>query len=105
MTAKGYWIAFGVGVAAGAAVALLYAPQRGMRTRRQLMKGIGGAGDYLTHAGDYLKDQAERLAREAQSAYRKGIDQASEYLGSARKYASETAEFAEVVSKIPSKIM
>lgn len=105
MTAKGFWIAFGAGLATGAAVALLYAPQRGMRTRRQLMKGFGGAGEYLTHAGDYLKEQAERLSREAQTAYRKGIDQASEYLGSARKYASEMDEGVEVISKIPSKIM
>ena len=105
MSAKGFWIAFGTGIATGAAIALLYAPQRGLRTRRQLMKGFGGATDYLTHAGDYLKDQAERLSREAQAAYRKGMNQASEYLGSARKYASEMDDNVEVISKIPSKIM
>ena len=68
MSAKGIWFAFGVGVTAGAAVALLYAPQPGVKTRRQLRKGIDEAADYLEDAGDYLKEQAEKLSNEAQKA-------------------------------------
>ena len=68
MSAKGIWFAFGVGVTAGAAVALLYAPQPGVKTRRQLRKGIDEAADYLEDAGDYLKEQAEKLSSEAQKA-------------------------------------
>lgn len=98
MSARGYWIAFGVGVAAGAAVALLYAPQSGAKTRKQLKRGIDDAGEYLNDAGEYLKDQAERLSREAQSVYRKGVKEAGEYVDSARK-------FAESVPKMASKLM
>ena len=68
MSAKNYWFAFGVGVTAGATIALLYAPQTGAKTRKQLRKGVEDAGDYLEEAGDYLKDQAERLSHEAQKA-------------------------------------
>jgi gas vesicle protein len=66
MSAKGIWIAFGLGVSAGAAVALLYAPQPGVKTRKQLRRGIDDGVDYLEDAAGYLKDQAEFLAKEAQ---------------------------------------
>lgn len=98
MSARGYWIAFGVGVAAGAAVALLYAPQSGAKTRKKLKRGINDAGEYLNDAGDYLKDQAERLSHEAQAVYRKSMKEAGEYVDSARK-------IAESVPKMASKLM
>ncbi len=66
MSAKGIWIAFGLGVSAGAAVALLYAPQPGVKTRRQLKKNINDGVEYLEEAAEYLKDQAEALSKEAQ---------------------------------------
>jgi gas vesicle protein len=66
MSAKSIWFAFGVGVSAGAAVALLYAPQTGVKTRKQLRRSIDEAADYLEDAGDYLKEQAEKLSSEAQ---------------------------------------
>ncbi len=75
MNSKNYWFAFGVGVFAGASIALLYAPQAGVKTRRQLRKGVEDAGDYLEDAGDYLKDQAERLGNEAQKAVKRTRDQ------------------------------
>ncbi|GAC1422905.1 MAG: hypothetical protein NVSMB62_19030 [Acidobacteriaceae bacterium] len=66
MRSKSVWIAFAIGVAAGAAVALLYAPQSGIRTRRQLKKGLDEGVDYLEDAAEYLKEQAEHLSKEAQ---------------------------------------
>jgi gas vesicle protein len=75
MSAKNYWFAFGVGVVAGATIALLYAPQTGVKTRKQLRKGVEDAGDYLEEAGDYLKHQAERLSNEAQKAIKRTRDQ------------------------------
>jgi gas vesicle protein len=75
MSAKNYWLAFGIGVSAGAAIALLYAPQTGSKTRRQLRKGVEGAGDYLEDAGDYLKAQAEHFANEAQKAVKRSREQ------------------------------
>ena len=71
MNARAYWFAFGIGVAAGALIALLYAPQTGTRTRRQLRNGVYDASDYLEDAGVYLKSQAERLGQEAQSAMKR----------------------------------
>ncbi len=73
MSGRNYWFAFGVGVLAGATVALLYAPQTGARTRRQLRKGVGNAGDYLEEAGDYLREQAERLTEEAQKVAKRAV--------------------------------
>jgi gas vesicle protein len=65
MSVKGIWIAFGVGVAAGAAVALLYAPQPGVKTRRQLRRNFDDGVDYLEDAASHLKQQAEALSNEA----------------------------------------
>lgn len=77
MSAKNYWLAFGIGVSAGAAIALLYAPQSGARTRKQLRKGVDDASDHLKDAGDYLRAQAERLSDEAQDAIKRARGQAS----------------------------
>lgn len=71
MSAKNVWIAFGLGVSAGAAVALLYAPQAGYKTRRQLRKNIDDGVDYLEDAAAYLKEQAECLRDEAQKTIKR----------------------------------
>jgi gas vesicle protein len=71
MSAKNVWIAFGLGVSAGAAVALLYAPQPGVKTRRQLKKNIDEGVDYLEDAAAYLKEQAEYLSNEAQKTIKR----------------------------------
>ena len=92
MSAKNYWLAFGIGVSAGAAIALLYAPQTGVKTRRQLRKGVDSAGDYLEDAGDYLKAQAEHFSNEAQKAIKRSrghvetaVDKAGDVVSSAVK--------------------
>jgi gas vesicle protein len=94
MSAKNYWLAFGIGVTAGAAIALLYAPQTGVKTRKQLRKGVEDAGDYLEDAANYLKEQAERLSKEAEKAVKrtKGhvdnvVDKANDAVQSAVKSA------------------
>ncbi len=71
MSSKGIWIAFGVGVTAGAAVALLYAPQSGVKTRRQLRKNFDDGIDCLEDAAAYLKEQAEALSKEAQKTIKR----------------------------------
>jgi gas vesicle protein len=83
MNGKSFWIVFGSGVAIGAAVAVLYAPQSGVVTRRKLRNGIEDAEEYLEGAGDYLKEQAERLSKEAQKA-----------LKMTREYANDTVDSA-----------
>ena len=94
MSAKNYWFAFGIGVSAGAAIALLYAPQTGIKTRRQLRRGVSDASDYLEDAGDYLKAQAERFSEEAQRAIKRtkgqvdfAVDKAGNVVNSVMKSA------------------
>ena len=65
MSIARYWIAFGVGVSAGAAIALLYAPQTGEITREQLKRKLDDASSYLDGAGDYIKDSADKLGAHA----------------------------------------
>jgi gas vesicle protein len=71
MNAAKVWIAFGVGVVAGATVALLYAPQSGERTRRQLRRTLEDAGDSLDDARDFLRDKTGRLGDQAERVLRK----------------------------------
>jgi len=94
MSAKNYWFAFGIGVTAGAAIALLYAPQTGIKTRKQLRKGVEDASDYLEDAANYLKEQAERLSKETEKAIKRTrgqvertVDRASDVVQGAVKSA------------------
>jgi gas vesicle protein len=83
MSAKNVWIAFGLGVTAGAAVALLYAPQSGVKTRRQLKRNIDDGVDYLEDAAGYLREQAEYLSREAQKTIKRTKGQVEEVVDKA----------------------
>jgi gas vesicle protein len=88
MSAKQVWFAFGLGITAGAAVALLYAPQSGTRTRKQLKKSIDEGVDYLEDAAEYLKEQAEALSKEAD----KIIATAKGYVEDAKDYIDGTVD-------------
>jgi gas vesicle protein len=92
MSAKGIWIAFGLGVSAGAAVALLYAPQPGVKTRKQLRRGIDDGVDYLEDAAGYLKDQAEFLAKEAQKIVKRTKSQVDDVVDKATGAAAGAAK-------------
>ncbi|HEY0161787.1 MAG TPA: YtxH domain-containing protein [Edaphobacter sp.] len=94
MSAKNYWLSFGIGVTAGAAIALLYAPQSGARTRRKLRKGAEEAGDYLLDAADYLKSQAEKFSDEAQDAIKQARSQAVHLVDKASDSVSEVVDSA-----------
>ncbi len=95
MVAKNYWLAFFIGASAGAAVALLCAPQSGARTRKQLRRGVADAGDYLEDAGDYLKSQAERFAAEAQKAVQRAKDQVDTAVDRAGDVVSNAVKTAQ----------
>ena len=88
MSVKGIWIAFGLGVSAGAAVALLYAPQTGVKTRRQLRKNIDDGVDYLEDAAAYLKEQADYLSKEAQKTIKRTKGQVEEVVDKVTGVAS-----------------
>ena len=83
MSTKNVWIAFGLGVTAGAAVALLYAPQAGVKTRRQLRKNVDDGVEYLEDAAEYLKEQAEYLSKEAQKTIKRTKGQVEEVVDKA----------------------
>lgn len=95
MNSRSYWLAFGIGVAAGATVALLYAPQSGVKTRKQLRRGVEDAGDYLESAGDYLKAQADRFSAEAQKALDRAKDQVGAVVDKAGDVVSDTVKSAQ----------
>lgn len=97
MCARNYWFAFGLGVAAGAAVALLYAPQSGVKTRKQLRRGVEDASVYLDEAGDYLKEQAERLSDEAQKAIKRTRSQVEDAVDKAGDVVSGAVKSAKAL--------
>ena len=92
MSAKNYWLAFGIGLSAGAAIALLYAPQTGARTRKRLRRKVDDASEHLRDAGDYLKAQAERFTDEAQDAIKRARGQASRFVDKAGDRASDVVD-------------
>jgi gas vesicle protein len=85
MNALKLWAVFTVGVASGAAVALIYAPQSGERTRRQLRRGFEDAGEYLKDAADNFSDQAEKYVKRGKEIADNVVDTASNAYTAARK--------------------
>jgi gas vesicle protein len=80
-----FWAVFAVGVAAGAAVALIYAPQSGEKTRRQLRRGLEDAGDYIKDATDTLGDHAEKYVKRGKGIVEDAVDSASNAMSAAKK--------------------
>ena len=60
---------FAIGVAAGAAVALIYAPDTGEGTRKYLKRRLDHASDYAAVAGDIISNKAEKVARHGKKAW------------------------------------
>jgi len=94
MRHKEFWIALGVGALAGGIAALLYAPQSGVKTRKQLKRGIDDAGEALEEAADYLKKQAEYLSKEAQKLLDSGKEQLDAVVDAASGYAATAQKAA-----------
>lgn len=93
MTMWKYWMAFGVGVAAGAAVALLYAPQTGDRARRQLKRGWEDASDRVQSAAEDFSARADDYGKQAERAIRRGREAVDETLSKASAVANKVASF------------
>jgi len=56
-------VALMTGFAAGAATALLFAPQSGRRTRRDITRKVEGAQDRLSEASEEITRKGEELVR------------------------------------------
>jgi len=67
MNAIRFWAVFSLGVAAGAAAALIYAPQSGEKTRKQLKRNFQDASDYVKETSDDLSKQATRVYKTTKS--------------------------------------
>jgi gas vesicle protein len=95
MSAKGIWIAFGLGIAAGATVALLYAPDTGVKTRKKLKRNIDDGVDYLEDAAAYLKEQADYLSKEAQKTIKRAKGQVEDVVEKATDVVSGAVKGAQ----------
>jgi gas vesicle protein len=97
MDKRGIWIAFGIGVSAGAAIALLYAPQSGAATRKRLRGNIEDGVEYLEDAADYLKEQADYLSKEAQKLVKRTKGQVSDIVDTATNTVTSAAKSVQAL--------
>ena len=70
-----YFLAgMGFGIAAGSLIGLLYAPQAGRRTRRQIAAALEDGADHLISkaedVGEYIQKQTSHLRNEGAKLYR-----------------------------------
>lgn len=91
MTSLKVWMAFGVGVAAGAAVALLYAPQTGNRTRKQLKRGWEDASDRIQTTAEDLSVRVDEYGKQAERAIRRGREAVDDTISRASSVANKVA--------------
>jgi len=94
MNAVRYWAVFSLGVAAGAAAALIYAPQTGEKTRKQLRR-------HLEDASDYIKDASDDLGKQANKVYQTTKDRASDV---ASRVSSVASNVSSAASNIADKV-
>ena len=100
-----FWSIFAVGVAAGAVVALIYAPQSGEETRRQLREKYDEtadsirdrAGDFRDRAGEWVdtaSDYAGKASDFAGKFYKKGREVAEDYASDVQSTAKSVTKAA-----------
>ena len=94
MNAVRYWAVFALGVAAGAAAALIYAPQTGEKTRKQLKR-------HLEDASDYIKDTTDDLSKHATRVYKSTRDAAGDV---ASRVSSVAGNVSSVAGNIRDKV-
>jgi len=85
MTTWKFWAAFGVGVAAGAALALIYATQSGARTRRQIRRSIAEAGDIIRDTADSVQDYAGKYMKAGKNVVGDVVDSAQNVVTAAKR--------------------
>ncbi len=60
------WIAFGVGITVGAAIALMVAPQSGEKTRRLFKRRLEDAADHVQNTVEGIGDRVGRSIHKGQ---------------------------------------
>ena len=83
-----FFTALGIGAAAGAAIALLYAPQSGARTRRQLRRGFEDAGERIRDTASTMGDCATKYYKKTRETMGDVVDTAQNVVTAAKKAAN-----------------
>jgi gas vesicle protein len=81
---------FLAGVGIGAAVALLFAPQSGEKTRKQLVEKAQEGKDYVASKGREIRKQAEDLVDQGKDLVGKQKARLADVLESGKQAARET---------------
>jgi gas vesicle protein len=92
MSVVRYWAVFSLGVAAGAAAALIYAPQTGEKTRKQLKRKFEDASDYISEASEDLGKQATKVYKATKDAASDVASKVSSVAGNVSSAASSVAD-------------
>lgn len=79
---------FVIGAAAGAAVALAYAPQTGEKTRRQVQRGFEDYSGKVRDAADTVTDQAAKYYKQTREAVGDVVDSAQNVVTAAKRVVS-----------------
>ncbi len=94
-----FWLVFSVGVASGAAIALLSASQSGEKTRKQIGRKLDNATDYVKDqvdgASGYIKEQASTIGDQASKAYQRGKESTSAASGNLNETLQSAAKTAK----------
>lgn len=77
-----------IGLAAGATVALIFAPQAGVRTRRQLRRGFQDAGERLRDTAGTVGDRANSYYKMSRDAVNDVVDSAQSVVTAAKRVVS-----------------
>jgi gas vesicle protein len=92
MSVVRYWAVFSLGVAAGAAAALIYAPQTGEKTRKQLRRNLEDASDYLNKTSEDFGKHAARVYKATRDAAGDVASRVSSAAGNVSSAASNVAD-------------
>jgi gas vesicle protein len=87
-----YWTVFSIGVAAGAAVALAYAPRTGDKTRKQWKRKFDDTSDYI-------RDTADEFSKHATKVYSRARDVADDVASQADTVARRVSKAANRVAE------
>jgi gas vesicle protein len=81
---------FVAGVGIGAAIALLFAPQSGEETRKQIAEKAHEGKDYVASKGREIRKQAEDLVDQGKDLVNKQKSRLADVLESGKQAARET---------------
>lgn len=79
---------FLIGAAAGAAIALMYAPQSGEKTRRQLRRGVEDCTGRIRDTAETVSDQATKCYKKTRDPVGDVVDSAQNVMTAAKRVVS-----------------